>query len=50
MDLKIKELAQKLNVSYETARKLVNSGAVGSYKVGNSVRIPEEEVKRIRGR
>lgn len=50
-DLKIKEFAEKLNISYSKAREILKSGAVKSYNVPGSrtVRIPEDELKKIRG-
>ena len=48
-DLSVKQLAKKLNVSEVTARKMINAGAIKSYRLGpRTTRIPEEELKRIR--
>jgi excisionase family DNA binding protein len=50
-DYKIKELAEKLNVSYSKAREIINSGAVASYRIPGTkmVRVPEDEIKKLRG-
>lgn len=50
-DYKIKELAEKLNISYSKARAIIESGAVSSYRIPGTriVRVPEDEIKKLRG-
>lgn len=42
----IKQVAKKLNVSTSTVRRQIKEGLLKSIRVGNSIRIPEEEVDR----
>ena len=42
----IKQVARKLNVSTSTVRRQIKEGLLKSIRVGNSIRIPEEEVDR----
>lgn len=43
--LKIKELAQRLNITPMTAWKLVKAGKIRAYRVGSSWRVPPDAVE-----
>ena len=42
----IKQVSKKLNVSTSTVRRQIKEGLLKSVKIGNSIRIPEEEVDK----
>lgn len=42
----IKQVAKKLNVSTSTVRRQIKEGLLKSVRVGNSIRIPQEEVDK----
>ncbi len=42
----IKQVSKKLNVSTSTVRRQIKEGLLKSVRVGNSIRIPEEEVDK----
>ena len=42
----IKQIAKKLNVSTSTVRRQISKGSLKSVRIGNSIRIPEDEVNR----
>lgn len=42
----IKQAAKKLNVSTSTIRRQISNGSLKSVRIGNSIRIPEEELDK----
>ena len=46
--LRCSEAAELLGVNRETVRRLVKAGEIAAFRVGQSVRIPAEEIDRIR--
>lgn len=42
----IKQASKKLNVSTSTIRRQISNGSLKSLRIGNSIRIPEEEVNK----
>ena len=45
--LKIPEVAKKLNIHYNTARRLVVNGEIQSIKIGRVWRVKEEELEKF---
>lgn len=43
---RIKQAAKKLNVSASTIRRQISNGSLKSVRIGNSIRIPEEEIDK----
>lgn len=44
----LKEVAEKLRVSYLTVYKAVQDGRIKAVKIGRDYRVTEEEVERIK--
>lgn len=44
----IQEVATIFNVHYQTIRNWINDGTIKAVKIGNTVRIPDEEIERIK--
>lgn len=44
----IKETADIFNVHWQTVRNMIKRGELKSVKIGNGVRISEEEIERVR--
>ena len=44
---KYKEAAERLSVSEKTIRRLVSDGKIGNIRIGRSVRIPEDALKKF---
>lgn len=42
----IKQAAKKLNISTSTIRRQISKGSLKSVRIGNSIRIPEEEINK----
>ncbi|NRP95958.1 Helix-turn-helix domain protein [Marinobacterium sp. xm-g-59] len=47
-DFTVNEFAQVLSVSLPTIWKYIGRGDIAAYRVGRSVRIPHDELARIR--
>ena len=47
--LTVKEAAERLRVCTATVDGLCKAGKLGHLRVGNSIRIPEAEIRRLRG-
>ena len=47
--LDIKQVAKELNLCDKTIRNLIKSGKIKAVKIGNSWRISEMEVQRLKG-
>lgn len=45
----LKELAERWKLSYMTIWTMVKNGEIKSFRVGNSIRVTAEELKRIEG-
>lgn len=48
MNLTVAQVAERLNVSEKTIRRLVAAGRLAETRVGRSIRISEEELERFR--
>lgn len=43
----VQEVAEKLNLSEQTVRKLIKKGEIQSIRLGKNIRIPTSELHRI---
>ena len=43
--LSVKEVATRLNVTEETVRRWCRAGELGHFKIGNTIRVQEEDLK-----
>lgn len=44
----IKEVAKIFNVHFNTVRNWIDEGLIKTVKIGRTVRIPDEEVERLK--
>jgi excisionase family DNA binding protein len=49
-DYTIKGAAQQFNCSQSMVKKLIRNGEIRTYKLGTLVRIPREEIERIKNK
>lgn len=49
-NLRIDEVAKEFDVSRRTVERLIQKGEIQSFKVGDTRRVPAEELDRIKNR